>query len=113
MYIPKNRTAGNNYAFQNCSNLKGVTLLPLTTVATSAFAGCNQLTNAPLDKSSCTLNLYCFQNCYALDIGENEWPSTVSFSSFGYQFQNCRSLKNINPLLNKFTNIDGDIYGSE
>ncbi len=101
-------TIGNN-AFENCDNLKSITIpSSVTTIGNSAFEDCSSLINVTIPEKVTIIGDNAFDGCrdikYAL-IGNN-------VKEIGeYAFRYCRNLENIIIPNSVITIGDGVVYG--
>ena len=83
-----------DYAFQDNSDLKGVTIpAGVTIIGSYVFKGCVELSNVAIGNNVGTINNYAFQNCYKLE--GIAIPDSVKSINNG-AFDGCKKLSSVN-----------------
>lgn len=91
--LPDTVTEINNYAFNNCSELKSITLpKEIVSIGYGVFAYCSSLRSITLPDKLTSIDEYAFYNCSALE--EITIPKGVKHLN-DYMFCDCTSLKSI------------------
>ncbi len=82
--IDVNNATDVTTAFNNCKNLKSITLHKVTNIANQGFSGCSALTSITLPATVTKVNSWAFAGCSSLKevIFESSTPCTVSNTSF-------------------------------
>ena len=89
--LPESLTSTGTYVFQNCSNLKNITIpSKVQSIGNYAFYGCTSLNNIDIEATSLTaINHYAFYNCNKLT--NLDLPDTIKTIG-NYAFYGCTSL---------------------
>lgn len=106
---------GDNYSFQNCYSLEGVTIPPqVTSLNSSAFYGCSLLTSATIPNGVTAIASKEFYNCYCLvNLTLPSSITSIEANAFyvcsGLEVLDCSSMEAIPSLANTnaFTNANG------
>lgn len=81
VYLPKNITGINNYAFSGCWKLKKIELPVKIDISNYAFAYCYRLSE--LNMKECSANGSAFMDCYSIDVITYEGkPAYINPSAF-------------------------------
>ena len=91
--IPTGITSIDPYAFNNCYSLASITIpTGITSIGTSAFASCYSLTSITIPTGITSIGEYAFSYCYSL--ASITIPTGIT-SIDPYAFNNCHSLASI------------------
>jgi hypothetical protein len=91
--IPDSVTAIGEYVFQDCTSLTSMRIgSGVTSIGMQAFSGCTSLTEITIPDSVTEIGIYAFTGCSSLT--EIIIPDSVT-SIDSYTFENCTSLTNI------------------
>ena len=105
--IPNSVTSIGGSAFSGCSSLTSVTIPnSVTSIGGSAFYGCSSLTSVTLPNSVTSIGDHAFENCSSLT--SVTLPSSVT-SIGDHAFENCSSLTSVT-LPNSVTSIGGAAF---
>lgn len=92
--LPENMmTATYNYVFQECKNLKNVTITNIKGIGTNFFYNCTNLTSITLSEGITTISNNAFRNCSSLT--ELYLPSTITSFGGNTVFTGCTNLSNL------------------
>lgn len=98
--LPQGITEVPSSTFNGCSALSSISIPKgVTTIGSDAFSGCTALTAISLP-DSITLGSYAFKGCTGLTA--ITIPRGASFGRYGYPFQGCTGIKEVNWLAATF-----------
>lgn len=87
--LPSTVTVIENYAFQNCRNLREIVMPAVTTISSYAFSGCTTLQTINLPATLTTIGDYAFYDCSYLRNAQYEgtlaqWCNNINFTSSNF-----------------------------
>jgi hypothetical protein len=109
--LPLNITSIGNYAFQRCSGLTGVYIIPssVINIGNYAFNYCSKLTNVTLPAALTTIGTYAFYGCSAIT-GVTIPTSVTSIGIAAFSYCNYLTAITVQSGNNNYSSVDGILF---